>query len=231
MIAFALVILIYSFWSFVGLGLVSTLYRRPNLLQSALLWPVSGLAATVLLVAWLNTAGLPVRYGGPIATASLLVLSAAVLRRRRPVIPARRLLPFAGAVLVAAVATGYPLLRFGFNWVSYCNDDMANYCLGAKLFLNHAQFSVPSARDILADRDGSLPYWFFYIVRAIRHGADQLLAWLVSCTGLSPPPGLHAHDSGFSSCLDYYRGRSGAAEEITAQERGADVSGSRAFTP
>ena len=77
MIAFALVILIYSFWSFVGLGLVSTLYRRPNLLQSALLWPVSGLAATVLLVAWLNTAGLPLRYGGPIATVSLLVLSAA----------------------------------------------------------------------------------------------------------------------------------------------------------
>lgn len=190
MIAFALVILIFSFWSLVGLGLVSTLYRRPNLLQSALLSPAVGLAATVLLVAWLNTAGLPLRYGGPIATVGLLVLSAALLRRRRPVIPARRLLPFAGAVLVAALATGYPLLRFGFNWVSYCNDDMANYCLGAKLFLNHAQFAVPSAGDILADRDGSLAYWFFYVVGAVRHGADQLLAWLVSCTGLSPHQGF-----------------------------------------
>ena len=91
---------------------------------------------------------------------------------------------------MAALATGYPLLRFGFNWVSYCNDDMANYCLGAKLFLNHAQFSVPSASDVLSERDGSLAYWFFYIVGAIRHGVDQLLAWLVSCTGLSPHQGF-----------------------------------------
>jgi hypothetical protein len=184
-IAFSLVILVFMFWAVVGYGIAFAIHTRRNLLQSALLAPAAGMAATVLLAMSLSCVGLPVRYGGPAATIILVVVAASLIRRYRPVIPLRRLIPFAGALLIAALAAGYPLLRFGFNWVSYGNDDMANYCMGAKLFLNHAQFAVPSAADVVADRDPSLFYWYFYVVEGIRHGVDVMLAWLMSLTGLS----------------------------------------------
>lgn len=185
MVAFALVILIFSFWSVLGYALISALYTKRNLLQNALLAPAAGAAATVLLITTLNCAGAPVRVGGPVATLLLSTLSLWLLRRCRPIFPARRLLPFAAILVIAAVATGYPLLRFGFDWISYANEDMANYCLGAKFFLNHAQFAVPSATDLVNDREASLLCWFLYVVQGIRHGADLTLAWVLSLTGLS----------------------------------------------
>jgi len=53
---------------------------------------------------------------------------AAVLAWRRPVLPLRQLKPF---LLIASglVYIGWPSIRFGFKWISYGNDDMANYCL------------------------------------------------------------------------------------------------------
>ena len=183
-VAFALIILLFCFWSIVGFGLVSWLRGRRNLLQNALLAPVAGLSATVLLVMWVN-AFVPLRFGGPVVALILLALSVWLLRRTAPVLPVRRLLPFVAVLLLAAVLTGYPTFVFGFNWISYGNDDMANYCLGAKLFLNHAQFVAPSASDVIADRDVSLFYWFFLVVSAIRHGAEETLGWVCSVTGLS----------------------------------------------
>jgi hypothetical protein len=163
---------------------VSALLTRRNLLQSALLAPVTGMGATVLLVTTLNWVA-PVRVAGPIVTVLLLALSAWLLRRRRTPVPFRRLAPFAAVLLLAALATGYPMFRFGFNWISYSNDDMANYCLSAKLLLNHNQFTPPSIQDIVADRDASLFYWYFDVLSPIRHGADEALAWVLSLTRLS----------------------------------------------
>ena len=186
MLAFFLVLAIFSFWSILGYGLVSALHTRRNLLQNALLSPVAGVAATVLLVIWINCLGVPVRYGGPAATLILAVLSVVILWRYRPILPLRHLLPFVAVLVAGALATGYPFLRYGFNWVSYCNDDMANYCLGAKFFLNHGHFAVPAVGDLVGERDESLLFWLFYVPSATRHGVEELLAWAVSCTGLSP---------------------------------------------
>lgn len=182
--AFILVILIVLFWSVVGLALASALYTRRNLLQTALLSPAAGASATALLVTTLNLV-VPVRYGGPAATLLLAALSVWLLRRYPAVVPVRRLLPFAVVLLLSAAATGFAMFRFGFNWISYGNDDMANYCLGGKFFLNHAQLAMPSAADIVSDRDASLFYWFFYVLAGIRHGAEEVLAWVLSMTGLS----------------------------------------------
>src|SRR6266850_3817271 len=188
MLAFAVVIAVFSFWSIVGLALVSRLYSRRNLLQNVLLAPITGLVATALLVTWINCAGVPVRYGGPAATLFLVILAAWLLRRYRPVIPVRRLLPFAGVLLLAAVAIGHPMFRYGFNWISYANNDMASYCLGAKLFLNNGHFDVPDANAVIEDRDVSLLEWFGYVVVSGRHGVQEVLAWLSSMTGLAPLP-------------------------------------------
>lgn len=185
MAAFLLTIVIFAFWSISGYALIWGLYTRRNLMQSALLAPAVGAATTALTVTTLNSAGAPVRYGGPAATVLLVCLCGFMLWRYRPIVPMRRLLPFAVVLVTAAVVTGYPMFRYGFNWVSYGNDDMANYSLGAKLFLDHGAFAIPAAGDIINDRDASLFYWVFLIVGAMRHGAEETLAWALSMTGLS----------------------------------------------
>jgi hypothetical protein len=183
--AFLLTIVIFSFWSILGYALIWGLYTRRNLMQSGLLAPAVGAATTALTVTTLNSVGAPIRYGGPAATVLLVCLCAFMLWRYRPVVPVRRLFPFAGVLVTAAVVTGYPMFRYGFNWVSYGNDDMANYSLGAKLYLNHGAFAIPVARDVINDRDASLFYWFLYVAGAMRHGAEEMLAWVLSMTSLS----------------------------------------------
>src|SRR5207248_2972390 len=76
-------------------------------------------------------------------------------------------------------------LRFGFNWLSYGNDDMANYCLGAKLYLNSGYFHVPPEAAVIHDQDASLLYWHFYVVDGIRQAAEELLAWAASVSHIS----------------------------------------------
>src|ERR1700730_4475117 len=105
MLALALVVVIFCFWSLVGFAVVSNLRTHRNLLQNALLSPVTGSGATVLLVMALNW-GLPVRYVGPTLTVFLLVSSMWLLRRRASPLPLRQLVPFAGVLLIAALVTG-----------------------------------------------------------------------------------------------------------------------------
>jgi hypothetical protein len=173
------------YWSVVGFSLVSVLSSRRNLLRNALLTPLVGAAANVLLVLWANRAGMPVKYAGPVVTAVLSVAAVLALLRVRPVLPVSRLKPFLVVLVIAALANGYPLLRFGFNWLSYCNDDMANYSLGSNLFLNHGFSEFPNAQKVIEDRDPTLFYWYFYVYSGFRSGTEENLAWAASSTGLT----------------------------------------------
>ena len=185
MLAFALTIAIFAFWSVVGFSLVSALNSRKNLLRNALLSPVVGAAATVLVVLWANVAGAPLKRVSLAITVVLFAGAILWLARSWPILPIRRLVPFLVVLLVAALLTGYPLLRFGFDWVSYGNEDMANYTLGATYFSNYAFFPVPPAERIVGDRDASAFLWFYLVNRAERPGVQLTNGWIASSTFLS----------------------------------------------
>ncbi len=184
MAAAALSFALFAFWTVVGYAVVSTLYRPRNLLQNALLAPVVGTAVTLLPVFYLNRVGLPVRRFGPALAIGLLLLAGSLLWRFRPAVPVRASIPFLALCLFALAFTGRPMLRLGFNWLSYGNDDMANYVLGAHRFLDHGFFDLPDAAIISSGRDASSTYWFVHVVSGVRPGSELLLAWVVSCTGL-----------------------------------------------
>jgi hypothetical protein len=183
--AFLLTLSLFTFWGVVGLAFVSLLNSRRNLLRNALLSPVVGASVTVLLVIWANRVGVPVKYAGPAVTLLLLVVTGVIVWRIRPVFPILRLRPFLVVLLSSAVVTGYPIFRYGFNWVSYCNDDMANYCLSGKFFLNHGFFDIPNWHTVIANRDISLDYWFLEVFAGMRAGSEELIAWVSSITGLT----------------------------------------------
>lgn len=138
--AFCLPIILFSYWAIVGYAVLGLLRSRRYTLQNLLLAPVVGFALTLLIVFWLNRAGLPIHDFARVLAFVLLIASSVFFYWKKPLFPTKYYLPFVGIFLLALGLVGSPFLKFGFDWVSYANDDMANYALGATRFLNHGFF-------------------------------------------------------------------------------------------
>lgn len=183
MIALLLVLGLFLCLTFVGQATVALFRPRLGVLWSWFIAPTIGLAVFIVVMTRLNVWGIPIRVAGPWTTGVLLVLSAAVFWWRRPVLPWRQLAPFFAIAIAYLLYTGFPLFRFGFSWISYANDDMANYCLAAERFLAHGYYELPLQTD-LEGRDYAQHYWFMHGLQQIRPGSELTIAWVASLTGL-----------------------------------------------
>ena len=161
MIALLLVFGLFIFLTLLGQAVISLIKPRLGVLWSWFVSPTLGLAIVVLITTRINVWGVPLKDFGLWLTLALAIFTAAVLFWRRPVFPWRQLLPFLAITVVYLAYTGWPLLRFGFDWISYGNDDMANYCLAADRFLNHGYYEIPLQTD-LEGRDYGQHYWFMH---------------------------------------------------------------------
>ena len=182
MIPLLLVAGLFIYLSILGQAVVSLFKPRIGILWSWFVAPAIGLSLLLVVLTRLNVVGIPVRTAGPWATLVLLLVSGAILAWRRPVLPLRKMAPFLWIAAGALVYTGWPSLRFGFNWISYGNDDMANYCLAAERFLAHGYYDVPLQTD-LEGRDYSQHYWFMHALQQIRPGSELTISWISSLTG------------------------------------------------
>src|SRR5271168_4105236 len=182
MIPLLLVAGLFIYLSFVGQAVVSLFKPRLGVLWGWFAAPAVGLSLLLIIITRLNVWGVPIRTAGPWTTVVLFVLSAGILLWRRPVLPLRRMAPFLLIAAGALLYVGWPSLRFGFNWISYGNDDMANYCLAAERFLAHGYYDVPLQTD-LEGRDYSQHYWFMHALQQIRPGSELTVAWIASITG------------------------------------------------
>ena len=186
MLAILLTLSLFSFWTLLGVCLITALRVRLAPLRQLLLAPVVGVVLTVLPLSLLSRFGFVVGNVAHSLTVVLLIACGLVLLFARPAFPWRRYGPFAACLVGGLLLTGWPMLEFGFDWLSLCNPDMANYCLGAIRFSHNAFFDVPAAQDLVRGTDYSLYYWFLYVPQMQRSGCETLLAWVMSLTGLTP---------------------------------------------
>lgn len=183
MAALALSLGFFLFAGLVGRALLALLRWPGGILRSWLLSPALGLATVVLLTMVLNQAGLPVRAVAWPLTAGLAISAAAIFAWRRPALPWRALAPFLAIAVASLVWTGWPMLRFGFGWLSYVNDDYVNYCLAAERFKDFSFWRVPTL-DELAGQDIAQYYWFMHVPGLMRFGSELTLAWVSALTGV-----------------------------------------------
>jgi hypothetical protein len=124
-------------------------------------------------------------------------------------------LPFFGILVVAALLTGRPMLNYGFDWLSFCNDDMANYTLAAERFLHYGFLDTPPAERLVRGEDYALTYWFFHVPSMVRAGAELMIAWVCGVTGLSP------HEAFMPLIVSFHLGLVSAAGGLvyTARDR------------
>jgi hypothetical protein len=191
LLAITLTVALFTFWLVIGWAAVLTLHTRRNLLQGLLLAPSVGLALTLLPIFWLSRAGLPVASCSIALGVILLLLALAALWWNRPLASfhaystiLRAYVPFACPLILALALIGRPMLEFNLDWVSYANDDMANYVLGGHHFASNGYFAPPDADTLTGGLDYSLTYWDF-VITGSRLGSELLLAWVISVTGLT----------------------------------------------
>jgi hypothetical protein len=185
MLPFLFILGVFLFFTLLGQAIVSGLKVRFGVLWSWFIAPTLGMGLTVLAINAASKWGYSVRVAGPWVTVGLGVVALGILIWRRPVFPWRQLLPFYGLLIAYLIYTGWPMFRFGYNWVSYGNDDMANYTLAAERFLNNAYYYLPTQTE-LEGTDYSQHFWFMHALQQIRPGSELLLAWACSITGLNP---------------------------------------------
>lgn len=183
MLAFALSLAIVALWAALGWSLLVLCGHRRRLLRTCLLAPSVGAALLLLVVFELNRFGQPVRLAGPVATLLTALLVPLAWRRARTPLPVRHLCGWSALLAAAALAVGYPLLIHGFDWLSFGNDDMANYVLSAHGFFDHGYLDRLDFRSVADNRDPSLLFWLDQILMGARCGSELTLAWVMSLTG------------------------------------------------
>ena len=175
---------VFAYWGLVGYATLSIFNPRLRVIQSYLIAPAVGIAVVLLPVFLINRAGVPVKHFGEYLLWGLFVSSAILLFIKKPLFPARRLLPLIGILIAALAVAAWPMFIYHFDWVSYSNDDMANYCLGAQRFLDAGFFDLPNLNELYNGRNYSLAYWFMHVAAGVRPGSELMLAFWWAATGL-----------------------------------------------
>jgi hypothetical protein len=181
----ALTFVLLVFWTGLGWSLIAAAEPNMQPLRALFLAPVTGVAVTILPAFWLNILGLPVgSFARPLAVVLCCIIVAAWSWRR----PAwtRRELIFIVPAVAALLLIGFPMLRFGFDWIANANDDWANYNLRAIRFLNNGFYQEPSIEAMRAGRDYPGFFWFLDVAADTRPGSDILLAWVSGLLGKNP---------------------------------------------
>jgi hypothetical protein len=184
MAAFLFTMALVTCFGIVGLGVLSMFPPRIRALQAALISPAVGVATILIPVFWLNRLGLPVKDFAYIL-APLLTAGSGISIYAWGKTPWRTVGWFALIALLGLALSGWPMFLYGFDWVSYANDDMANYCLGAQRFLNSGYYDLPDTQTYLAGKDYSQAFWFMHVGNGARSGSELILAAVWGATSLN----------------------------------------------
>jgi hypothetical protein len=187
LLAIGLCLALFVFWGAVGYAATSVLMAGAgeHRLRALLIGPAVGVILTVIPLFILNRLGVPVRYMAGAILAVLVLGALVVLIFTRPAIPWKKVAPFGGVLALALILTGRPMFEFGLNWMSYCNDDMANYCLSGRWLKSHSVFDAPSTDEIISGADYSKTYWMLHVPAMSRMGCELLVSWTSTLTGIS----------------------------------------------
>jgi hypothetical protein len=175
MLALAYSLCLFIYWTILGRAVLACAYPKFGVLRGWLVAPALGLSTVLVGLMVLNQAGLGIGVFATPMTIVLGLVALVVLFRQRTTFP-RAAAPYFAAVVISLLWAGWPAFESGFNWVSYANDDMANYCLAAQRFIDYGFYHVPTMAQ-LAGRDYSSYYFFMHVADMMRFGAEHIVAW------------------------------------------------------
>lgn len=185
MLAVGLCVALFAFWGAVGYAVANALSADRNRLQNLLLGPALGIALTVIPLFLLSRLGVAVQTIALGLFSGLTLLTLLLLLWQRPAVSWKQVAPFGGVLALALLLTGRPIFEYGLHWMSYCNDDMANYSFGARLLKEHGVGDLPPPEEITSGRDYAKIYWMLHVPAMSRIGCELIMAWASALTGVN----------------------------------------------
>jgi hypothetical protein len=170
---------IFVFCTVVGLGLIAALAGEIKPYHP-LLAPILGAASLIIPSVWLSEAGVPLGRAGPILLVVMFSAGVFAIVRFRRRLELKSYWPFAPILIVGFVLAAWPIFEFGFNWLSYSNDDMANYVLNAQRLVTYGWFQLPPYAANNFNKDPTAIYWMVWTVNNERFGAETILTLVIS---------------------------------------------------
>ena len=177
MLAFAFSLILFYFLFLVGRAGLLVSRNNLELKVQRFISPAVGLALTIITIFTINRIGISVKNA---AIPIFLLESVFTLFFLTKVKNANRIQKWDllfGIIPIGVLISAWPILRYGFNWVSYVNDDMNNYVLAARRFYNNGFFAEPNMSALNSGSDYSNIYYFFHVTQHVRPGSDLFLAF------------------------------------------------------
>ena len=183
--AIALTVAIFIYLFIVGGAIYFLAGNQEKIERFIYIFPALGLAASVLTVFTLSRVGIPVFDFANFL--SLATLTAAILIWFKNLSSFK--LPNSLALIFilgfALCLTAYPMVVYGFNWISYGNDDMANYSLSAQRFLQHGFYYYFDPEKFKLGLYYPSIFKFMHVDRHQRAGSELTLAYVSGVSGLN----------------------------------------------
>ena len=184
MIASITSLLLFILCYILGMALAHVLPNHLSSLQKRLLSPTMGLSLIVIVFYFVNILGYTIDEATIPITFIFLLLSSLILFKNKKELLIKEKY-FYLTFFISFVFVSYPFIFFGFDWVSYANDDMANYALAAQRSQNFGLEHTPNFTSLLNGGDQSHYYWFMHAVMGHRVGSEIFLSYMAALTGLN----------------------------------------------
>jgi hypothetical protein len=151
-----------------------------------LLSPVVGLGVLIIILNALSRLGFSIKnVAWPLLGLVGISLLVTLWQHRKREHLARSSALLILSLPVAALFGGWPILRYGFNWLSFASDDMNLYVLGATRFYNQGFYGRVTSL-FFAGTDYSQSFRHFYVALGSRPGSELFLAFTSSFRGGKP---------------------------------------------
>lgn len=175
MIAFITATILYVALVAIGFSFIPKQIVRKDSVISFLISPVLGLSILVSFVFFYSRLGFATKDLKYLVLIFLVLVSIyATIKARRHVNDSALYFKLS-VVPLGTVLSSWPIFKYGFNWVSFFNDDMTNYVLGATRFFNFG-FNTEPMNSFYEGKDYSQAYYFLYSANGIRSGSELYLS-------------------------------------------------------
>jgi hypothetical protein len=176
MTALLVTVALFLVYLVIGLGVTALLPRSYPVMARLRIAPGIGISAYLIFTFALSRAGIPIRAFVYPLSAVLIIAALAGIAIRPPRLTVREIAEFVVPLFAALIVVGSPMATYGFQWLSYSNDDMANYSLRAERLSESGYLTPPPATAFIDSKDLPQLYWTMDAITGERVGVDMLLA-------------------------------------------------------
>jgi hypothetical protein len=182
MSAFLLSLLIFYSLFLIGYCLLPSKLEKNDKYFGLFLSPAIGLSAAIIFIFIFNRLGNPVSQIKIPFLLFVLALITLKLSKTHSYRVNSKVLAKIAIAPIGVLVSGWPLLKYGFSWLSYVNDDMNNYVLAARRFYNFGFFTKPNT-EFFMNKDFSQIYYFMHVRDGVRPGSELFLAGIANVNG------------------------------------------------